>query len=259
MMNGKENTEVKSMKKRMQALLVLVAVLFVSVAPGGKVLAAEDSSYDDYEDDGNYEDDEDYDDGDYDDEDYDDEDYDDEDYDDEEDDLTEGDLFVTNGYEYEILTINYDNSKGTVKLVDTESDKIKNLNVPATVTEEEYGYKFTVTEIEEEACEGYKKLKTVKIPDTVTVIGKEAFENCKSLKSVTIGKGLITIGEKAFYRDKKLNSIKITSKKIKKVGNKAFASIHKKCVFKVPASKLKSYQKLFQKRGAGKKVVFKKA
>ena len=66
------------------------------------------------------------------------------------------------------------------------------------------------------------------------------------------------IGAKAFSGCKKLKKITVKSKTIKKVGKNAFENIHKKCVIKVPASKLKKYKKLMNKKGQAKTVKIKK-
>ena len=101
-----------------------------------------------------------------------------------------------------------------------------------------------------------KKIKTVKVPSTVkyqglafkvTSIGKKAFYNNKNLKKVTIGKNVTTIGSKAFYRCKNLKKVNIKSTKLNKIGKKAFRSIHKKAVIKLPVQKTKAYSKMVKK------------
>lgn len=66
------------------------------------------------------------------------------------------------------------------------------------------------------------------------------------------------INAKAFSGCKKLKKITVKSKTITKVGKNAFKNIHKKCVIKVPASKLKKYKKLMKKKGQAKTVKIKK-
>lgn len=89
----------------------------------------------------------------------------------------------------------------------------------------------------------------------------------KSKKSVVIPaaityKGIkykvTSIQAKAFSGCKKLKKITVKSKTITKVGKNAFKNIHKKCVIKVPSSKLKKYKKLMKKKGQAKTVKIKK-
>lgn len=259
------------MRKKLVISLLAAAVLLTSTMPAGTVYAAAsetvdaagyddgywddsdddywDDSDDDYWDDSNddyWDDDEDY----WDDED----DY----WDDEEDEYIyeEGDVFTAeNGYEYEITSIDYDSETGEVALAGCESSNITRISVPTSVDEE--NYTFDVTEISEEAFEGYRRLKTLTISNSVYEIGDGAFANCTSLTSVTIGKNLTTIGLKAFYRDTKLKSVKINSKRIRSISSSAFKSIYKRCEFRVPSTKLKTLKKIIQK-SAGKKTILRR-
>lgn len=101
-----------------------------------------------------------------------------------------------------------------------------------------------------------KKAKSVTIPATVTVngvpckvtsIANNAFRGQKKLKKVTIGANVTTIGKKAFSGCKNLTKIVVKSKKLKKVGAKAFAKINPKAKIKVPKNKKKAYKKVFKK------------
>ena len=61
---------------------------------------------------------------------------------------------------------------------------------------------FPVTEIDENAFLGNKKLVSVVIPDSVEIIGNSAFKNCQRLEYVTIGEYasmLCEIGKQAFF------------------------------------------------------------
>lgn len=227
------------MKRKAVMAMLLTALVVGTAVPVDMVsvsAADADDAWDDDEEDDDWDDD------------WDDDDWDDDDI------LEEGDGFTaSNGYEYEVISINDSKGTGTVMLCGSESERLTSLKVPARVKEEDYT--FTVTEIEEEAFEDYSHLKSVTISDTVTLVGEGAFKNCKMLKNVTIGKKVSRIDAKAFFKDKKLSSVKINSTALKKIGSKAFASIDKKCKFKVPASKLKSYKKLLKKAGAGKNTV----
>ena len=81
-----------------------------------------------------------------------------------------------------------------------------------------------------------------KIPSATPACGKRVipkylgygiFANKKKLKTVVIGKNVTTISKKAFANCGALKTVTISSKKLKTVGKKAFAGIHKKAVFKV--------------------------
>ena len=78
----------------------------------------------------------------------------------------------------------------------------------------------------------------------VTEIAKKAFYKDKKIKKVTIGKNITKIGDKAFYGCKSLKKVTIKSKKISKVGKKAFGDTSKKLKFLMPKSKQKKYKKL---------------
>ena len=61
---------------------------------------------------------------------------------------------------------------------------------------------FPVTEIDENAFLGNKKLVSVVIPDSVEIIGDSAFKNCQKLETVTFGEYasmLCEIGKQAFF------------------------------------------------------------
>ena len=83
---------------------------------------------------------------------------------------------------------------------------------------------------------------------------------CKGIKKVTLGKNVAAIGSKAFFNCSNLKTITIKTKLLKKsnVGSKAFKGIKKKATFKVPKKKFKAYKKMLKKRGATKKMKFKK-
>lgn len=66
-------------------------------------------------------------------------------------------------------------------------------------------------------------------------IGKAAFKDCKNLKNITV-----------------------KSTKLKTVKANALKGINKKATIKVPAKKLKNYQKLFRKKGQSSSVKIKK-
>lgn len=131
--------------------------------------------------------------------------------------------------------------------------------------------------IGDNAFSNCKKLKKAKLGKSVSVIGKSAFANCPKLSSVSIGaakeigdkafykcislkkitlpSGVTKIGKQAFYGCKKIKAVTIKSKKLKSVGSKAVAGIHKNAVIKVPRSARKKYQKLFKPSTGFKKTM----
>ena len=114
----------------------------------------------------------------------------------------EAKTFAKNDLQYKVISSN------AVTVTGTGNANISKVKIPATVKADGKTYK--VTSIEAKAFANKKKLKTVVIGKNVTTISKKAFANCGALKTVTI-----------------------SSKKLKTVGKKAFAGIHKKAVFKV--------------------------
>lgn len=105
---------------------------------------------------------------------------------------------------------------------------------------------------------GSKKAKSLAIPArvkkdgvsyAVTSIGTGAFKNCKKLGKITIGKNVAVISQNAFSGCKALKKITVKSTGLKKVGKNALKGIHKKAVIKVPKKKLKTYRKLWKKKG----------
>jgi len=155
------------------------------------------------------------------------------------------------------------------------------VNIPSEIVVNGTAYK--VTSIAPRAFQNNKKLKKVTIGNYVTDIGKYAFAGCTKLTSVTIGKRTaklgdsvfskctslkkITIpasvkklGKNVFYGCKKLKTIVVKTKKLttKTVSSRAFSGCPKKVTVKVPASKYKTYKKLFPKKGLSKKARIRK-
>lgn len=118
----------------------------------------------------------------------------------------------------------------------------------------------SVTSIGGSAFYNCNKMASLTIGENVTSIGTKAFAYCKGIKKVTLGKKVKSIGAQAFFNCSKLKTITIKTKLLKKsnVGSKAFKGIHKKATFKVPKKKFKAYKKMLKKRGATKKMKFKK-
>lgn len=91
----------------------------------------------------------------------------------------------------------------------------------------------------------------------VTAIGTSAMSGAKKLTTVKIGANIMTVGAKAFYGCSKLSNVTIFGTKLTtaKTGANAFKGIRSNCRFKVPASRVSAYKKLFRAKGAGPKII----
>ena len=136
--------------------------------------------------------------------------------------------------------------------------------VGTKIKDKKYIYKVTKSGSKDGKCIGEvmvtglkkKSLKEIKIATKVkidgvtykvTSIGAKAFKGNKNIKKVTIGKNVKTIGANAFAGCKKLKNVRINSKKLKKIGKKAFFKKKgKKITFKVPKTKKKAYRKMIK-------------
>lgn len=118
------------------------------------------------------------------------------------------------------------------------------------------GRVYKVTSVAKNAFKNNKRITEVVVGKNVTTIKDQAFANAKTLKKVTLGKNTTKIGNNVFKGSKKLKTIIIKSTKLKKSGLKknAFKGITSKTTIKVPKKKVKTYRKLFQAAGLGKKV-----
>lgn len=118
------------------------------------------------------------------------------------------------------------------------------------------GKVYKVTSVAKNAFKNNKRITEVVVGKNVTMIKDQAFANAKTLKKVTLGKNTTKIGNNVFKGSKKLKTIIIKSTKLKKSGLKknAFKGITSKTTIKVPKKKVKTYRKLFQAAGLGKKV-----
>lgn len=156
-------------------------------------------------------------------------------------------------------------SDGTVKEVKPGKEKGETI-IKDSKTKAEYAVtgKNTV-----EYRKPTKKTATVTIPDTikadgvtykVTSVAKNAFKGNTKMTKLVIGSNVKKIGANAFLNCKKLKNITIKTTKLTNasVGSKAFSGVAEKVTIKVPKSKLKAYKTLLQKKGVGKKAVFKK-
>ncbi|MCR5628418.1 CotH kinase family protein [Eubacterium sp.] len=127
-------------------------------------------------------------------------------------------------YSYKITKVASDDKKvaGEVSFTGALKKNIKKITVKSTVVID--GYKYKVTSISNKAC-----------------------VNLKNLYKLTISKNVKTIGAKAFFGIKNLKSVSIESKKIRKIGKKAFfRKGGKKVTFKVVKVKKKAYKKLLK-------------
>lgn len=163
--------------------------------------------------------------------------------------LAVGTVKEVKGQNYKIL------SASTVAFVGVINGKTKKVNIPKTVQINKKTYK--VVQIAKNALKG-SDVQTVVIGANVTAIQDQAFAGCKKLKKVTVGANVKSIGKAAFKDCKNLKNITVKSTKLKTVKANALKGINKKATIKVPAKKLKNYQKLFRKKGQSSSVKIKK-
>lgn len=107
-------------------------------------------------------------------------------------------------------------------------------------------------------------VSTVKIPETVssggvrykvTAISANAVNGNKSITELTISKNVTSISAKAFYNCKKLKKVKLKTKSITKMNNKAFAKIHAKAKFYTYDSQIARYKAMLKNAGVKKPSV----
>ncbi|MGN0367709.1 MAG: leucine-rich repeat protein [Wujia sp.] len=103
-----------------------------------------------------------------------------------------------------------------------------------------------VTTISNGAFKGCSNLSKVTLGSNVTTIGDRAFYQCSKLTSVTISSKIKKIGAKAFYGCKKLKKVVVNSKKLTKIGSKAFTGMNKNATFYLPRTKYQAYKKLLK-------------
>lgn len=163
--------------------------------------------------------------------------------------LAVGTVKEVKGQKYKVL------SASTVAFVGVINSKTKKVNIPKTVQIDKKTYK--VVQIAKNALKG-SDAQTVVIGANVTAIQDQAFAGCKKLKKVTVGANVTSIGKAAFKDCKNLKSIVVKSTKLKTAKANALKGINKKATVKVPAKKLKDYQKLFRKKGQSSSVKIKK-
>ena len=83
----------------------------------------------------------------------------------------------------------------------------------------------------------------------VQSVKANAFGGCKKVKKAVIGKQIKTIGAKAFFKCKALRSVTVKSTKVKKVGARAFAGVHKRAYLRTGKKMFKKYKKIFKGKG----------
>ena len=130
--------------------------------------------------------------------------------------LKVGAKFKVSGQQYKVT------AKSEVSFIAAKANS-KTLSIPGTVKAKGVTYK--VTSIAAKAVKDNKKLKSVTVGANVKKIANNAFYKCPALKTVTI------------------KTTKLTKKTVSK---KAFKSVNKKLVVKVPKKVKKSYTKIFK-------------
>lgn len=85
----------------------------------------------------------------------------------------------------------------------------------------EYGGRYAVLSIAENAFNGNTSIKSVKLPSTCLYIKDSAFEGCSQIESIAFGPSLISIGNRAFYNNSQLKSINLPNT-VETIGNNAF-------------------------------------
>ena len=145
-----------------------------------------------------------------------------------------GSKHVVNGSTYKVTsskskTVSFYRSKNASKVT-----------VPSTVRLN--GYTFRVTRIAPSAFSTAKtKVKVVSIGKNVSIIGKKAFRNCAKLVYVKGGANVKTIGVQVFVGCKNMKSCApFSSKKLVRVGTKAFSGAKKFKTVTVKSKLLKS-------------------
>ncbi len=134
---------------------------------------------------------------------------------------------LNNGYAYVLIDgTDEDNliSGTDGQYVDWQLDKLTGkltINTSGDMPEKYYpwkDYRLYVTNVEitgntttisDEAFEGFKRLESVKLPDTVATIGASAFSLCKNIESITLPESVVTIKSSAFNHCKHLTNIKL--------------------------------------------------
>lgn len=115
----------------------------------------------------------------------------------------------------------------TVKFVGLENADVSNVTIPETVSYGEVSYR-------------------------VTLISANALKDNTSVANVIVSKNVKSICAKAFNNCKRLKKVKLKSKVISKMNNKAFADIHPKAVFYTYNSQISKYTGMLKNAGVKK-------
>ncbi|SKA63046.1 Leucine rich repeat-containing protein [Eubacterium uniforme] len=127
------------------------------------------------------------------------------------------------GYKYNVIKKATKKKAGTVEVIGFRKKSLKSVKIASIVKIN--GYKYKVISIGENAFYGNKKIKKVSIGKNVKEIKEGAFANCKKLKRIVI-----------------------KTKKLKKIGKKAYSGVKKNCVIVVPKNMKKYYKKLIKEK-----------
>ena len=98
------------------------------------------------------------------------------------------------------------------------------------------------------------KIKTIKLPAKLKTIGKWAFEEQK-FTELTIPANVEKIGAQAFSGCQSLKKIVIKSKKLKKIGSRAFATIGQNAVIYIPKERETEYRKMIEDSTAHAQII----
>lgn len=103
-------------------------------------------------------------------------------------------------------------------------------------------------------------MTSIALGNNVATVAAGAFASCTKLTSLSLGTGVKKIANSTFSSCAKVKTLTIKSTKLKSsaLGSKAFKGLPTKLTVKVPKSKLKTYKKLFVKKGLSKKATVKK-
>lgn len=129
--------------------------------------------------------------------------------------------------------------------------------IPATV--KIAGKTYKVNRIADNAFQNNSKIKNVKIGSNVQIIGANAFKNCTKVTKIIIPNKVTAIQNGAFANCRNLESITIKTAKLtsKKIGAGAFKGTAANARVKVPKGKVKTYKRLLQSKGLGKRALVK--
>lgn len=192
--------------------------------------------------------------------------------------LEEGDIVydINHEAEYEVVSVKGD--EVCVEYVEPLNKRASYVKIYDTVETEE-GITCRVISVSSNAFKNNKYVRKIDIGNNVILIGAKAFYGCKNLSRINLGnrvaviesnvfskcsnltklilpKSVLKIGSNAFYSCKKLKVLQIKSTKLtsEKLGKKAFNGIPSGTSVKVPGNKIKTYKKLFYKKGLKAKI-----